>query len=67
MFHKYSLATSGLKKDVSKIFLTRNEANQFMYHLMEEEHLTCVEVYDDKHDKTFIMNNGARFYIQRAF
>ena len=66
MFHEYTLVSEGLDRDFSKLFSSRNEANKFMHRIMKKERLTCVEVYDDKHDKTFIMNNGAKFYIQRA-
>ena len=63
--HTYSLATTSLNKDYVKRFLTRDEANKFMYKLINKNHLKLVEVWDDKHDKTYCCNNDVKFYIQR--
>ena len=51
----------------SKVFSTREEANQMMYKIMAKYHLTLQKVFDDHHDKTYVCDNGVRFYIQRAF
>lgn len=64
--HNYSLAVTGLKVK-SKVFSTREEANQMMYKIMAKYHLTLQKVFDDNHDKTYVCDNGVRFYIQRAF
>ena len=64
--HSYSLAATGLKVK-SKIFATREEANQMMYKIMAQHHLTIQKVFDDNHDKTYVCDNGVRFYIQRTF
>ena len=64
--HSYSLAATGLKVK-SKIFSTREEANQMMYKIMAKHHLTLQKVFDDHHDKTYVCDNGVRFYIQRTF
>lgn len=64
--HSYSLAVTGLKMK-SKVFSTREEANQMMYKIMAKYHLTLQKVFDDNHDKTYVCDNGVRFYIQRAF
>lgn len=63
--HSYTLATTGLKKDVSRIFSSREEANKFMYKLCGKFGLHVEEVYDDHHDKTYKCNCGVRFYINR--
>lgn len=42
--HTYSLATTSLNKDYVKRFLTRDEANKFMYKLINKNHLKLVEV-----------------------
>ena len=64
--HSYSLAVTGLKMK-NKVFSTREEANQMMYKIMAKYHLTLQKVFDDNHDKTYVCDNGVRFYIQRAF
>ena len=64
--HNYSLAVTGLKVK-SKVFSTREDANQMMYKIMAEYHLTLQKVFDDNHDKTYVCDNGVRFYIQRIF
>ena len=64
-YHTYSLFSEGLKKTYSEVFLTRDEANQFMYRLVRKYKLKMKEVWDDKHDKTYCYENGVKFYIQR--
>ena len=64
--HNYSLAVTGLKVK-SKVFSTREDANQMMYNIMAEYHLTLQKVFDDNHYKTYVCDNGVRFYIQRIF
>ncbi len=64
--HNYILEVTGLKMK-SKVFSTREEANQMMYKIMAKYHLTIQKVFDDHHDKTYVCDNGVRFYIQRAF
>lgn len=62
--HSYSLAATGIKlKEMT--FNSRQEANSKMYNLCEKYGLKIVKTYDDKHDKTYICDNGVRFYIQR--
>lgn len=63
----YTLATLGLKKAYDRTFSSREEANDFMYHLINKYGLRIVEIYDDKHAKTYKCENGERFFIQRAF
>lgn len=61
----YSLVTTGLKKNKGKMFTSRQLANEYMYNLCGKYKLNIVEVYDDKHDKTYICDNNIRFFIQR--
>lgn len=62
--HTYSLEVSGLRVK-SKRFTTRAAANKAMYKLVGKYGLQLVEVYDDKHDKTYLFSNGVRIYISR--
>lgn len=62
--HRYSFASIGLgEKD--ETFTTRPAAERHMYDLCDKHKLSIREVYDDKHDKTYICNKGVSFYIQR--
>lgn len=63
--HVYSFAATGMKLK-SKYFVSRELAKQEMYKVMAKNHLAIRKVYDDKHFKTYICNNGVRFYINRA-
>ena len=63
--HQYTLASTGLGREVDKVYLSRDAATQKMYKLCAKYNLKIQEVYDDKHDKTYICNNGVRFYIHR--
>ena len=62
--HNYSLAVTGLKVK-NKVFSTREDANQLMYKIMAKHHLTLKEVFNDRHDKTYVCDKGVCFYIQR--
>ena len=50
-----------------KRFGSREAANQAMYKYMAKHHITLKEIYDDKHNKTYVCDNGIRFYIQRLY
>ena len=63
--HTYTLAATGIKiRD--RVYPSRQLANEEMYHLIKKKGLHIIEVYDDKHYKTFICNNGVRFYVNRV-
>lgn len=64
--HTYSIVSSGLKRDFSKSFCTREAANECMYKTLAKNHLSVAKVYDDKHDKTYKCGDGVTFYIQRS-
>ena len=64
--HYYTLVLLGAKKNVSRLFKSRDAANTVMYELMGKLGLSIEKVYDDKHDKTYICNNGAEFHINRC-
>lgn len=62
--HWYSLAATGIKfKD--KEFISRQAAEEAMYKFIDKNHLKINKIYDDKHFKTYICENGIRFYINR--
>ena len=62
--HRYSLAATGLKtRDYE--FSTRQAAEKTMYDIMKKNGLHIEEVWDDHHFKTYLCNNGVRFYINR--
>lgn len=63
--HNYSFAVTGLGKTVSKTFPSRYAANEYMYKMCQRHGLKIEEVWDDKHDKTYICNKGVTFYIHR--
>jgi hypothetical protein len=62
--HSYSFVATGLKTN-ERVFASRQAANDHMYELCDKLGLHICDVYDDKHDKTYICDNGVRFYIQR--
>lgn len=64
--HMYTLTTIGLRRDYSKVFYTRETANQYMYKLLAKFGLKIKDIYNDKHDKTYCCNNGVQVFIQRA-
>lgn len=63
--HRYSLASTGLVKNVDREFNSREQATETMYKICKKYGLCIEEIYDDKHDKTYICNQGVRFYIHR--
>ena len=64
--HQYTLTSTGLgRKDLDRVYGSREAATKIMYSTCAKFGLHIVEVYDDKHDKTYICNNGVRFYIHR--
>jgi len=64
--HTYCLAATGLKmRSVRKS--SRESAKEKMYAVMSKNGLRLLEVYDDKHCKTYICTNGVRFYINREY
>ena len=62
--HRYSLAATGINTK-SADFLSRVAAERAMHLLMHKHGLHIVDMYDDNHFKTYICNNGVRFYINR--
>lgn len=64
--HVYSFASVGFKKNYDKVFCSRQAANEYMYKICEKKGLRIKKVWDDKHDKTYICDNGITFYIQRV-
>lgn len=62
--HIYTLAATGIKMK-SKTFSSRQSATEQMYDFIDKHNLQVVEIYNDKHYKTYICNDGIRFYINR--
>lgn len=62
--HRYTLAATGIPF-TAMTFCSRNAAEEYMYRYMDKHWLKADEVYDDKHDKTYVCANGVRFYITR--
>jgi hypothetical protein len=62
----YTFACDGIKVQ-EKDFGSRQEANKYMYRVMAKYGLKLVEVYNDKHHKTYVCNNNIKFFIQRAW
>lgn len=63
--HQYTVGSTGLKKNCDKTFLSRQTANNYMYRLCKKYDLDIIEVYDDKHSKTYVCNNGIKFFVNR--
>ena len=49
----------------NKVFSSRNAAMNEMYSKMAGRSLSLKKVWDDKHDKTYITNEGIQFHINR--
>lgn len=65
--HQYSLVLlfdDG--KEVSKVFASRDAANETMYEIIGKRGLAVKKIYNDKHEKTYICTNGAEFHINRV-
>ena len=60
----YSLCSD--KYEVSnKLFSSRSLANTEMYKIMNKNHLSIIDIYDDYHDKTYICSDYSKFYVNR--
>lgn len=62
--HQYTLAATGFKMR-QQVFATREEAREEMYSIIDNNGFRIVKKYDDNHFKTYICDNGVRFYINR--
>ena len=62
--HRYSLAATGIKMR-SEEFSSRAAAEHTMHLAMKKYGLHIEGEYDDTHYKTYLCNNGVRFYINR--
>ena len=63
--HLYTLAATGLKIR-SGLYTSRESANRDMYEIISKNHLHIVKQYNDKHFRTYICDNGVRFYVNRV-
>ena len=62
--HQYTLAATGMKMK-SRVYPSRESANRDMYEIIDKNHLHVVKQYNDKHFRTYICDNGVRFYVNR--
>ena len=62
--HIYTLAATGIKFKSSE-YTSRKNAEIEMYKFMNKNGLRILEVYDDKHYKTYVCQDGIKFYINR--
>lgn len=62
--YRYTLAVEGIKMR-SFDFASRQAANNKMYEIVGHYGLHLKKVYDDKHFKTYIFDNGVRIHINR--
>ena len=65
--HSYSFAATGISSIRSRSFVSRDAATRHMYAVMKKYNLQIKEIWNDNHHKTYLCNNGIRFYIQREF
>ena len=63
--HLYTLASSN-KKMKTSLYSDRASAKYDMYKFIDKHNLKVVEKYDDHHFKTYICDDGTRFYINRV-
>ena len=63
--HAYTFACQGLSKVKSKLFVSRQDANNYMYKICSKYGVTIKEVWHDHHDITFVGTNGVKFFIHR--
>ena len=62
--HIYTLAATGIKfKDC--MYSSRQVAEHDMHKFMRKHGLMVQEVYDDRHFKTYVCQDGVKFYINR--
>lgn len=64
--HSYTVAAIGLPQKYSKVFYSRQEANDYMYKVCRKYGITIREIWEDNHDKTYHCTKGVTFFIQRA-
>ena len=62
--HQYTLAATGMKMK-SQTYTSRDNARRDMYKIIDKNNLHVIKKYDDHHFKTYICDNGVRFYINR--
>lgn len=65
--HYYTFSVLGLGKSrkFDRVFSTRQAANNYMHEIMHKYDLKLVEVWDDKHYKTYKCSNNVSIFINR--
>ena len=67
MMQQYTFAATGASKRIrSKTFFSRQAATQHMYDVCGKLGTAIKEIYNDKHSKTYICEDGTRFFINRV-
>ena len=67
MMQQYTFAAIDAPKRIrSKTFLSREAATRHMYDICGKLGTSIREIYNDKHFKTYICENGTRFFINRV-
>ena len=62
--HTSTLAATGIKFK-GREYSSRQLAEHDMYNYINKHGYIIQEVYDDKHYKTYVCQNGIKFYINR--
>lgn len=61
----YTLASTN-RKFKDKVCGSREVAKRIMFAFTDKKGLQLVEVWDDHHFKTYIFDDGSRFFINRV-
>lgn len=65
MTHQYTFASNEAKIK-TRVFGSRQQANSYMYKVCAKKGLHIDHILDDNHNKTYVCDNGVRFYINRV-
>lgn len=63
--HIYTFCLESPHKNVNERFTSRTLAVHRMYELCDKYQLHIKEVWDDHHYKTYICDDGSKFFINR--
>ena len=65
--HSYTFCYINGRKQINRVYNSREIAKSKMYEICDKERLAIVKVWNDNHDKTYFTDNGAEFHINRVF
>jgi len=63
--HQYTFASND-DSIKFRVFWSRQDATKHMYKICHKKGLNIDHILDDKHYKTYVCDNGVRFYINRV-